>query len=97
LIRSAWKGLNVPPIAMKTLAPSFAPARKVEILIEVDTPGILADLNIIARTSTAETGLSVAAYGFALELGARLFRPDATTSENEPIPKRGQNRQRSVI
>ena len=61
---------------------SFAPTRKVEILIEVDTPGILADLDIIARTSTAVTGLSVAAYDFALELGARLFGPDATASEN---------------
>jgi citrate lyase subunit beta/citryl-CoA lyase len=61
---------------------SFAPARKVEILIEVDTPGILADLDIIARTSTAATSLSVAAYDFALELGARLFGPEATTSED---------------
>jgi citrate lyase subunit beta/citryl-CoA lyase len=61
---------------------SFASRRKVEILIEVDTPGIMADLDIIARTSTAVTGLSVAAYDFALELGARLFGPDGTTSEN---------------
>jgi citrate lyase beta subunit len=61
---------------------SFAPARAVEILIEVDTPGILADLDTVARTSTAVTGLSVAAYDFALELGARLFGPEATTSED---------------
>jgi citrate lyase subunit beta/citryl-CoA lyase len=61
---------------------SFAPARKVEILIEVDTPGILADLDTVARTSTAVTSLSVAAYDFALELGARLFGPEATTSED---------------
>ena len=61
---------------------SFAPERKVEILIEVDTPGIMADLDIVARTSAAVTGLSVAAYDFALELGARLFGPDATASEN---------------
>jgi citrate lyase subunit beta / citryl-CoA lyase len=61
---------------------SFSPERKVEILIEVDTPGIMADLDIVARTSTAVTGLSVAAYDFALELGARLFGPEATTSEN---------------
>jgi citrate lyase subunit beta / citryl-CoA lyase len=61
---------------------SFAPTKKVEILIEVDTPGILADLDTIARTSTAVTSLSVAAYDFALELGARLFGPEATTSED---------------
>jgi citrate lyase beta subunit len=53
---------------------SFAPARKVEILIEVDTPGILADLDIIARTSTAVTGLSVAAYDFALGAGGQTVR-----------------------
>src|ERR1700722_12765007 len=53
---------------------SFAPARKVEILIEVDMPGILADLDIIARTSTAVTGLSVAAYDFALGAGGQTVR-----------------------
>ena len=61
---------------------SFAPQRKVEIFIEVDTPGILADLDTVARTSTAVTSLSVAAYDFALEIGARLFGPEATTSED---------------
>jgi len=61
---------------------SFTPTRKVEILVEVDTPGILADLDTIARTSTAVTGLSVTAYDFALELGSRLFGPEATTSED---------------
>ena len=61
---------------------SFSAEREVEILIEVDTPGILADLDTIARTSTSVTSLSVAAYDFALELGARLFGPEATTSED---------------
>jgi citrate lyase subunit beta/citryl-CoA lyase len=59
---------------------SAAPTGKLDIIVEVDTAGMLADLDNLATTSTAVTGLQVAAYDYALEIGARVFGPDRVTS-----------------
>lgn len=54
----------------------------VETIIEVDTPAMLADLDVIAKTATTVTGLAIAAYDFALEMGSQLFGPHAVKSED---------------
>lgn len=61
---------------------SAGASRPVESIVEVDTPAMLADLDAIARTATTVTGLAVAAYDFALEMGAQLFGPHASPSED---------------
>lgn len=61
---------------------SACASNSVETIVEVDTPAMLADLDIIARTSTTVTGLAIAAYDFALEMGAQLFGPHAAKSED---------------
>ncbi|MDO8280929.1 MAG: aldolase/citrate lyase family protein [Burkholderiaceae bacterium] len=57
------------------------PGREVEIIIEVDTPGVLAELDAIAASSRVVTALAVGSYDFSLELGAQVFGPDGVKSE----------------
>ncbi len=57
------------------------PARKVEIIIEIDTPGVLGDLEAIAVSSKMVTGIAVGSYDFSLELGALFFGPHGVKSE----------------
>ena len=61
---------------------SMAPGNTVEVVMEVDTPAVLVNLEEIGRTSSRITGISVGSYDFSLELGARLFGPHGNKAEN---------------
>jgi citrate lyase subunit beta / citryl-CoA lyase len=58
-----------------------SPRRPIDIVIEIDTPGVLAELEDVARSATLVTGIAVGSYDFSLELNARVFGPDGTKSE----------------
>jgi len=58
-----------------------ASERRVEIILEVDTPALLAELETVARSATRVTGVSIASGDFALEMGVPWFGPERSGSE----------------
>ena len=59
-----------------------APGCAVEILLEVDTPAMVLELEAVARSATRVTGVSVAAGDFGLEMGVRVFGPERSANEH---------------
>lgn len=55
--------------------------RKVDIILEVDTPAMVAELEAMARTTTRVTGLAIAPGDLALEMGVPLYGPDRASGE----------------
>ncbi len=58
-----------------------APQSKVEILLEVDTPAMVLELEAVARSATRVTGVSVAAGDFGLEMNVPVFGPERSGDE----------------
>lgn len=59
-----------------------APGCAVEILLEVDTPAMVLELEAVARIARRVTGVSVAAGDFGLEMGVPVFGPERTGDES---------------